>query len=249
MIDVVIGKKTYQGPQTWEELKMSKFIKLCEITKEMPRFLQEVYFAGNKKKAKPEQLVDSMVFYRKWVSEICDIPDSTSKKIPMISLIACMKHLEHFLFDPKEDDIMQLESFKFDGHEYSRSKMVQTFQGIDVPMKDSTFIEFVEGTTLKSQLNKIQDGKIKFLPLLTAIIYRRVVNNRIEEYDGDKAKAQAKAFHTLTMDKIYGAYFFLKQQSYSSIKRSRTSLRKMEKRHKAHSKKSRNLAGSSQSKT
>ena len=212
---IKVENKEYNCPSDWGDVTMGELIGAQELIKAMPEKLKELTFSDKEMDIDVDEEIDIWDFYRKWVVYWTDIPDDISKKIEINGLKLAYEVLQMFMFMPSEPEILKEITFK--GVRYGLPKTERLLNGMTKHMANSTYEEFVEGCQLTKRLNKLQDGDLTVLPVLTATFYRPIIikgrwwwkKEVIEDYDEDKTRERAILFQDLPMDKVWSAYFFL----------------------------------------
>lgn len=221
-------EKEYQVPQEWADVTMEKYIKSIPILKSMPTKLYTLFFGKEEEKKEVEGTINQednlefANFYKKWVSYWAEIPEDIIGQLPIesehgIGVINLYTMLLKFMYMPTEKECPAIERIIYKGYSYMTPK---------AEMADASFDEFYEGVELKRIQGELKKDNSEILPLLTAIIYRpakvkyrhffdKLMGTKkeyyIEPYDSVKVKARAEEFKHLTMDKVWGAYFFFIQ--------------------------------------
>ena len=235
MIKIIISGNKYTIPESWKDVTMRQLLNSQSLLKEMPDKLNKITFPENEKDEPPEITDEDekpfWEFYRKWVKYWTGISQEVSMKIHMDDLKRAYEILQVFMYAPESMDFKGV--IEFNDVTYMLPK-AETLMGGNVKhMADSTYEEFVEGMQLSSGINKLQDGDLSALSLLTATFYREQVttgnwmNKRTEPvpYDEEGTKKRAEIFMGLPMDKVWGAYFFLCTYLEKSLNGLQTSLK------------------------
>lgn len=213
---------------------MRQLLNSQSLLKEMPDKLTKITFPENEKDKPPEITEEDekpfWEFYRKWVKYWTGISESVSMKIHMDDLKKAYEILQVFMYAPESMDFKGVIEFK--DITYMLPKAETLMSGNTKNMADSTYEEFVEGMQLSSGINKLQDGDLSALSLLTATFYREQVKKGFLKikteavpYDEEGTKERAEIFMDLPMDKVWGAYFFLCTHLEKSLNGLQTSLK------------------------
>ena len=211
-----IGDHTRTIWEEWEDITLKEFTDLyAYFDKHCPADLKDIFFKEDKETT-TDQNLSFLEFYIEFLSFILKIDNSILRKVELAGILQIFNHVSKFLFQPKEMDVQ--ESFKFKSKTYVCS--IETLKYLDkqIPMRNATFDEYAEASTVVSKFQELEKGILTGLPLLTAIIYRPQSKRwfrkpKIETYDSKKVEARAALFQDLTMDKVWSAYFFLDRQS------------------------------------
>lgn len=245
MLVIEIDKVDYEVPREWKDVTLKKYCDSVKVLELMPKKLHTLTFGSKEEREKIEILSeDSLLFasfYKKWVAYWCDIPENIVGRLPVeapeeMGVVNLYSLLMKFMFIPSEKELKPCETFDHKGVAYMMPESLKLLNGDKQPMAKATFDEFYEGVELKRIQGEIKNGNAEILPLLTAIIYRpakairkglfrSIVGYEIEAYDSSRASLRAKEFESLTMDKVWNAYFFFIQSRFLLLKNTLTSLK------------------------
>lgn len=231
MLVIEINNKEYQCPQTWVDITLKQYCDSVDVLNSMPKGLHTITFGKQEDVEKinitTEDSLEFASFYKKWVAFWCQVPESVIGQLPVeveggIGVINLYNMLTKFMVLPNGNECPQLETIEYEGAQYMIPESLKQLNGETQPMHKASFDEFYEAAELKRIQGEIKNGNAKILPLLTAIMYRpaipirkglfrKVTGYKIEEYDSGKVEKRAGHFCNLSMDKVWGAYFFFIQ--------------------------------------
>lgn len=224
MISLKIGGNKYRIPETWADITIAQAAGVMAIP--MPEALRTLYrvivsrgeltekeheykIQEANEQITPEQRYKEIPEYQlKVLSYLGNIPHEVLHKTSNISInTAYSMYLRHFVeglhFYPVSYEPKVITSFTFEGVEYMLPKGKRVF-GQEVPMADTTALEFTESADLMIGLTKMEKDFSKSANLL-AIMCRP----EGEMYDEETSLARAERFISLTMDKVWDVFFSL----------------------------------------
>lgn len=209
--------KSYPLPSEWSEVTLRQILESRELAESMPeKYNDHLYNTDKEVEFTEDDKIDLWTFKRKWVGFWTGLP-TDDDTISITDLDDCYSILMMFLGTPSEKEVTINSTITHKGVTYSLPKTEKIAGGGVKYMADSTYQEFIEGAQLSNRLNRLSEGDLTVLPLLTATYYRPEITTgrwfwrrtRVEGYNEDKVKARAEVFMDLPMDKVWGAYFFL----------------------------------------
>lgn len=232
MLQIIISGKQYEIPDKWEDVTMRQLINSQRLLKEMPEKLSKITFPESEKDKPPKLTekdeIEFLAYYLRWFEYWTNIPDA--KKIHIDDLKAAYEVLQVFMFMPIEFESEATIEFK--GVTYMLPSIEKLMSGDLKYMANATYEVFVEGMQLSSGLNKLHEGDLSSLQLLTATYYREqvekgflITKTEAVAYDEEGTKRRAEIFLDLPMDKVWGAYFFLCNHLEKSLTGLQTSLK------------------------
>lgn len=227
------GDKSYPLPSEWSEVTLQQILDSRELADQMPERYYESIFKNEKGKEfefTDNEKIDIWAFKRKWVGFWTGISEDDNS-IHVNDLEDCYSILAMFLGSPKSSDLPIIESIDFKGISYYLPKTEKIAGGSVKHMADCSYQEFIEGAQLTNRLNRISEGDLTVLALLTATYYRPKVTTgmlwwkktEVEEYDEAKVLARAEVFKELPMDKVWSSYFFLDKHLHTYLNGLQTS--------------------------
>lgn len=220
MLNVVIGKKTVNIPEGWHELTIKRYVEIFKFRED------------NYQKGKEERYIKEFCEFITGI-ELDEVPlTDVEEGLAIFDLYNVISWMESF---PKKEDIKELISFKFKGVEYMANVEESTVLGNKSYMRNESYGAFAHASIVRELFNELKEGDIKRMALLTAILFRPVKCSKwwqfwkqkgveIEKYKEKEAEERSKEFETLTMDVVFGAYFFLKKRLSMYLKDTQTSL-------------------------
>jgi hypothetical protein len=203
----------YKLPDSWEDLTLDDFIEINERAKEAPD--------------KDATEGEKMSFYLDFISDF-GIPKEHLRKVKLLDandngmgILNLFNHLWQFTQLPIEDDFAKFERFIIDGKVYCFNTNNVSASGSVRAMTDYTFEEYEEATGILQAMNQLKEGQLEHLALLCAIFFRPAKKKlfqwlrsyEIDEYEENSINDRAELFREkLSMDKVWGCYFFLLSQ-------------------------------------
>lgn len=213
MLILEIEDKKFNAPSGWDELTHDQFVELNEF--------HDTTFPESLQDKKLEEYTDederALVKYAKeLIVSFFKIPNDLANQLRVNgdnSIMDAYWMVHKFLSMPDESEIKIKHTFKYKKKNYYCAKdSIDHIAGN--PNPDATWLEYEEASTIQSNMKALMDNKLNPLAMLTAIMYRPAK----EAYDSDKVKDRAELFRGLTMDKIFGAVFFLMSHKITSLK-------------------------------
>jgi hypothetical protein len=228
------GRK-FDMPVHWHEVTLQQILESDKLVKDMPERLHLETFEGKEQEYDEDDLIDNWKFYRKWVGFWTKIPDNYELKIEDVKWLYEATRI--FMGSANEDDVVIEPIFNFKGVDYGLPEAERLLNGQTKQMANSSYGEFIESAQLMSKINRLKDGDLTALPLLTAILYRPFEvtgslwwkKRRVSEYNEDTLMERVEIFKELPMDKVWSAYFFLIKHLATYVSGLATSLRGEEK--------------------
>lgn len=209
MITLNFGNHTKEIAEGWHEVTLREYVQVFKL---------EEKFNLTQESSEKDILRFQKSFCELIVGDVLDeLPiENANEGLALIELFNFLSWRRAF---PKEDEIKQIPFFFHNGKKYICNWKELNSLNKEVPLKSATYGEYVHASMVRGMFNELSSGNIERMALLTAILYRPEIKvkkgwfkyeNKIEPYNEEKAEARAKEFESLTMDKVFGAYFFLK---------------------------------------
>lgn len=216
MITLNFGNFTKEIAEGWHEVTLREYVQIFKL---------EEQFNLTKESSEKDLLRYQKNFCELIIDELLDnLP--VEKANEGLSLTELFNFLSWRRTFPKEEEIKQIPFFFHNGKKYVCHWKELNSLNKEVPLKSATYGEYVHASMVRELFNELSSGNIERMALLTAILYRPEIKvkkgwfkyeNKIEPYNEVTAEARAKDFECLTMDKIFGAYFFLKMRMQQSL--------------------------------
>ena len=207
---IEIADLFYELPDGWEDLTLNQFLDINKITEEAPKD-----DASDK---------DKLNFQIKFISHF-NIPEEALKSVKLYDatekqagIVNIFEHLWKFTQLPTNPEFIEFNKFKLNDITYCFNTNTIDLSGGDRPLTDYTFIEYEEANGVLQAMQKLKEGQLDTLALLTAIFFRPAKKKflqvfksyDIEPYDEATVYARSEVFKKeLSMDKVWSAYFFL----------------------------------------
>lgn len=213
MLTLEIDGHSFVAPEKFSELTHRRFIELNEFhDRTFPESLQDKELADYT----DEDNLTLVKYAKDVVIEFFGIDEHLANELRVNgdnSIMGAYWMIHKFLSMPEESEIEISHKFKFKNKNYYCAKdSIDHIAGN--PNPDATWLEFEEASTIQTNMKALMDNKLNPLAMLTAVLYRPLN----EKYDSDKVKKRAELFQDLTMDKIFGAVFFLMQHKLTLLK-------------------------------
>jgi len=213
MREINLNGKTY-GFKEWEDLTLNQAKAIIDIP--IPEKLKKHLETGNLLDSTPNEELD--VFPRYYIEVILALSDIPREEFEIVKYgffrhvqyitdffyKYCLEYLLALSNAPKEDTLTSIISFDFKGEEYiipSDKKIAEMI----IPLADEKAITFVESTQLMSSMFETKTIGIENMALIIAILCRK---DR-EEYNEQTALKRAEDFKELTMDIVWGIFFYI----------------------------------------
>lgn len=228
MLNIKIESKRYSIPSQWSDITFNEYKKINDISKEMPSCLTKEVTKEEQVEVFEKNEFEIIRFYGRYLSVISGIEEEVIKSIQLlkddngIGLIELYGVVCKFLYMPEGIDA--LHSFSFKEKKYKCADIDFTAMGEKTYIKNISFGEYEEAYAARYLTQKVSGGDIDFMPLLVASLFREangLFKLKAKKYSEKEAKDNAELFKELTMDKIWGCYFFLnilKQKYLESLR-------------------------------
>jgi len=230
MIKLTIDEKEYHAPQFWEEIKLSKFIELCEIP--IPEKLRNLWVASAADKqeewdkANDEIGVEENVkifpdYYGKVMGCLTDMPQEIIDRVDgALREEFFNQHLRHFIYSSFAKYPVHLVEGKLEMYDppYKTSFVLNDVvyylprdlkvYGEDIPLGMERAITFAEASDIEVALRNMAEGAANRLPMFVAIYCRE----EKKEYDEKETMERAKLFNDLPMEEVWRVFFCIYRQ-------------------------------------
>lgn len=205
MYIIEIDDKEYKFPEM-HELTFGRFRQIYTWAEEsQPPVFKEIA-EGKDVELTDEDSLEIFRFQKNYVAYCLGLSAEEANALPMegdSSITMLFNLLAYVLTKP--EDVEPLDSFELDGVEYKCREDKVNAIGNAEPMKGARYEEFEDIVTIQASFNKVKNGMVLGLPMLIACLYREDVGT----YEEERIKANAKKFEALTMDKVWGGFFFV----------------------------------------
>ena len=228
---ITFDGKEFSLPLHWHEVTLSQILESDKLLKDMPEKLYSETFEGKKVEYTEDEKIDNWKFYREWVGFWVKIPKSYELKIEDLTWL--YQSLIFLMGSAKEEDVIIQDTFTFKGVKYGLPEAEKLLNGQTKEMANSTYAEFIECAQLTTKINQLKSGDITALPMLTAILYRPIVETgywfwkkrKVSDYKEKEVQLRMEEFKQLPMDKVWSAYFFLTEHLKAYLNGLQTSLK------------------------
>jgi hypothetical protein len=228
---VTFDGKIFNMPINWHEVTLSQIIESDKIVKDMPEKLYQETFEGKEVEYTDDEKIDNWKFYRKWVGYWVQLPDNYELKIDDLKWL--YQSLVYLMGSANEEDILIQKTITFNNVEYGLPEAEKLLNGQVKEMANSTYAEFIECAQLTTKINQLKSGDLTALPMLTAILYRPIVETgfwfwkkrKVSKYKEHEVEKRMQEFNSLPMDKVWSAYFFLAEHLKEYLNGLQTSLK------------------------
>jgi len=227
VIRIRISKKKYRGVYRWDDIPLSQFCDLADIT--MPEGYEGYILAdgdyGPETVDKyvdavmgitPEQIEGFTRYYRKVIGCLTNIPVGVINKLndeninelyeyyfrPFVVSILYNAPVIHFMGQIKDYEPPPIRSFKVKGRRYYLPAMVN-IMGQDIPLAEEPIITYSEASDIFRGM-KISRNDVRRLALFMAIYCRRL----FERYDERKALGRQDVMMQVPMSVVWSVFFY-----------------------------------------
>lgn len=222
MIQFEAYGKTVSLKTTWSEITIRQAGEIIAMVKsDLPKVVQRIYTLRMSEKSEKndselgnlfESITDDMeikilpTFYGKVIKHLSDIDDETLNKMNRLERsVLYQRYLEGIvmgLMSVPNFEPTGIKHFDFMGERYYLPESVEGY-GVDVPMGNTTAVEFIESADIELRAKGMAKGRWDQAALMIAILCRP----KGETYDENKARERAKIFEGLALDVTLEVFF------------------------------------------
>lgn len=217
------GQYDFDIPTEWKDMTLKYWSELATIIKTHHDNTKLKHNSFKERYAEDEEdltkilesieFVDNVALNGKIFSYMSGISAEDMKNVDMEKVTQVIELVGDLT---KEYEPKGIRSFDFEG---------ETYYFPSDSLKDNTYGDFIESTSLDMTVESMKHGKYDILPQQMAILCRRAG----EDYDEEIVEEKSKKFKNLTMDIVYEFAFFLTNQSKRLLKISNMYSEKKEK--------------------
>lgn len=225
-----IQDKTYDIPVSWNELTLGEFIKIDKwldgrIPSKLMNLLaqegesEEDYKERTAKiKLTNEDHLVFLDFYCQYISKLSGIPKDVLRDAKVQDVIDVYSECQTFMYFP---NLKPVKSIEIDGVTYYPDTKTALWLGEEVHFNGMKFGTYRDIVSVQGTFDKMAQGSFDKMDLFTAILCRpKVKVNKwyqkkrydIEPYDEEKSIERRELFRNVTMDKIWGVFFFTQKE-------------------------------------
>lgn len=230
-----IGKEVFHLPTNWEDITLAEFASLDIF---LERVMPEVYrsklpMQGEDEEAwskrveelnenqSEEETITLVEFYADAVGFLGRIPKELVRQVPLESILDMYHDIKFLTEFPTQEEIEIRECIEFDGVKYYADQKDTMYIGQQIDLHGMGWGTMRDAISIQSTFKKLGSGDFNSMDLFTAIIFRPMKDvskwwqkerMEIEPYDEETSIERRVIFAQVTMDKIWGAYFFLQKQ-------------------------------------
>jgi len=224
MLDLNINGKRYKAPHSWADISCGEFMALDNWVKDnIPEKFKQFLFDEENPELTQEDKYEIIDFKRRYVCYLTGISEKAVRDIKLrdeknFGILDMFDALQLFLFFPKDIKPQAVNGYVLDEEATNEQ-----------PLRNATFGQFETASIIKNNLTKMSKGDSSGLALLAAVLYRPAKGwwlwKKVVPYNDKDTKKRAKEFEKMSMEIIWGAYFFLLKQRKQSLKTLILSLR------------------------
>lgn len=204
---------------SWDQITLKKAIELSKI--EIPKELFDVYTAENDNIR--NKLIDSLSddclfkafpdYYGKVLSCLYNIPEETMKYVhrdlrKTYYEALCMDWILGVRFGDYRF-VNNIKSFEFKGVKYFLPETEIILNGIELPFRWLTTLEFTEAADIEINSNMLRSGNYEYAANVISILCKP----KGEKYNEKISMERAELFQELTMDIVWEVFFYIQDFS------------------------------------